>query len=91
MNRTKLSDFTNPDDQKIFGAMVDLFNRGEAVDMVTVAHELSGSVDDVAHKLACLVDLPLWNESILDVCLRKVSRAAIEWALKRELKEKGGA
>lgn len=50
--------FTDPDDRAIYQAMIDLHTRGELVDLVTLARELKGKVDDYAMKLAVLVDRP---------------------------------
>ena len=90
MERVKPADFPDPDDRMIFQAMVDLFNRGEAVDLVTLNNELKGKMDDRVEKLVSLLDIPLWDENFLDKMFRKVSTALIGWALKGELKEKGG-
>jgi hypothetical protein len=47
-------------------------------------------MDDRVEKLVSLLDIPLWDENFLDKMFRKVSTALIGWALKGELKEKGG-
>lgn len=49
--------FTDPDDRAIYQAMIDLHTRGELVDLVTLARELRGKVDNYAMKIAVLIEM----------------------------------
>jgi replicative DNA helicase len=56
MERVQPADFPDPDDRMIFQAMIDLFNRGEAVDLVTLCRELEGKMDGRVDKLVKFID-----------------------------------
>ena len=83
MKCMKPSDFPSPDDQAIFKAMIDVYRRGEAFDLVTLSRELKGKLDGHIEKLVCLVDRSLVDESLLDRFLRKT----IKVLSRRELKK----
>ena len=67
----KPSIFLDPDDAATFQAMIDLFGRGEAVDLVTVAKELEGKMEYRAEKLVKLIDRPLFEGGLYGQFLRK--------------------
>jgi replicative DNA helicase len=78
----KPSIFSDPDDAATFQAMIDLFNRGEAVDLVTVAKELDGKMEYRAQKLVKLIDRPLFKESLYSKFLRKTVKVLSRSVLK---------
>jgi replicative DNA helicase len=82
MERVQPADFPDPDDRMIFQAMIDLFNRGEAVDLVTLNNELRGKMDDRVEKLVSLLDIPLWDENFLDKMFRKAFKVLSRIVLK---------
>lgn len=45
--RLKPADFYLPSHQKVFGAMLELTNRGEPIDLITIQHSLNGGLESI--------------------------------------------